>query len=57
MDFVTTRQSFSHLTTLGAFREELDIFITYVIVCVYTKYCMKYWKIDIHNIMSGDFLP
>lgn len=46
---------FSHPTTLGAFREELDIFITYVIVCVYTKYCMKYRKTDIHNIMSGDF--
>lgn len=29
-------QPFSHLTTLGAFREELHVFITYfVCVCIY----------------------
>lgn len=23
-------------------------------MCVHIKYCMKYWKTDIHNIMSAD---
>lgn len=52
-------QPFSHLTTLGAFREELHVFITYfflcVCVCVYIKHYMKYWKTDVHNMSWGFF--